>query len=52
MVPTQILVVVMYVRIEQVCPTQMGYWAKKYVTILTRAAQWMAYFDLSELNLP
>ena len=26
---------------EQLCPTQMACWAKNYVTILTRAAQWM-----------
>jgi len=46
--------------LNQLCPTQMAYWAKKYVTILTRAAHWiillraaheMAYFDLSKLNL-
>jgi len=27
----------------QLCPTQMAYWGKKYVTILTRAAYWMTY---------
>ena len=45
--------------IEMLCPTQMAYWAKNYVTILTRAlneillraAHWMAYFDVSKLNL-
>ena len=30
---------------------QMVYWAKKYVTILTRAAHWITYFDLSKPNL-
>jgi len=28
--------------LDQLCPTQMVYWAKNYVTILTRAAHWMA----------
>jgi len=28
----------------------MAYWAKTYVTILTRATHWMAYFDLRKLN--
>ena len=35
----------------QLCPTQTAYWAKSYVTISTRATQWMAYFDLSKPNL-
>jgi len=26
---------------EQLCPTQISYWTKKYVTIWTRAAHWM-----------
>jgi len=29
--------------LDQPCPTQMAYWAKNYVTILTRAAHWMRY---------
>ena len=37
--------------LEQLYPTQMAYWDKDYVSILTRAAHWMAYFDLSKLNL-
>jgi len=37
--------------LEQLCPTQMTYWAKINVTILTRAAHWMAYLGLSKLNL-
>ena len=28
----------MRLPLEQLCPTQMAYWAKNYVTILTRAA--------------
>ena len=40
-----------YVYLTQLCPTQMAYWAKNYATILTRAAHWMAYFDLSKLSL-
>ena len=28
----------------QICPTQMAYWAKNYVTILTRAANWKTYW--------
>ena len=28
-----------------------GYWAKNYVNILIRTAQWMTYFDLSKVNL-
>jgi len=38
------------------CLTQMTYWTKNYVTILTRAAHWMTYegytlndFDLRQL---
>ena len=30
--------------LDQLCPTQMTYWAKNYATILTRAAHWMAYY--------
>jgi len=37
--------------LDQPCPTKMAYWAKNYVTVLTRAARWMAYFDLTKLNL-
>jgi len=37
--------------LDQLCPTQMAYWAKNYVTVLTGAAHGMAYFDLSKLNL-
>jgi len=29
----------------QLCPTQMAYWAKNYVTILTTAAHWITYID-------
>jgi len=32
-----------YICIAQLCPTQMAYWAKNYITILTRAAHWMTY---------
>jgi len=35
----------------QLCPTEMTYWAKNYVTISTRVAHCMAYFDRSKLNL-
>jgi len=28
---------------DQLCPTQMAYWAKYCVTILTRAAHWRTY---------
>jgi len=38
------------ITLEQLCATQTAYWAKDYVTILTRAAHWMAYFDLRKLN--
>jgi len=42
-------------HLMQLCPTQMAYWAKNYVTILTntsnRAAHWMAYFGLGKPNL-
>jgi len=27
--------------LEQPCPTQIAYWAKTYITILTRAAHWI-----------
>jgi len=27
--------------LDQLCPTQMAYWAKNYVIVLTRAAHWM-----------
>ena len=27
--------------LHQLCPTQMAYWAKNYVTILTRSAHWI-----------
>ena len=33
--------------LHQLCPTQMAYWAKNYLIILTRAA----HCDLSKLNL-
>jgi len=49
------------IALEHLCPTQMVYRAKNYGTtlnqghtlndILMRAAHWMAYFDLSKLNL-
>jgi len=29
--------------LNQLCPTQMAYWAKNYVIILTRTAHWMTY---------
>ena len=32
--------------LDQLCPTEIAYWAKNYVTILTRAARWMTYFYL------
>jgi len=28
-------------NVYQLCPTQMAYWAKNYVTVLARAAHWM-----------
>ena len=37
--------------IDQLCPTEIAYWAKNYVTILIRAAHLMTFFDLSKLNL-
>ena len=27
-----------YLRLFQACPTQMAYWVKKYVSVLTRSA--------------
>jgi len=27
--------------LDQLCPSQMAYWAKNYVTIFTRATHWM-----------
>jgi len=36
------------VLLEQLCPTQMAYWAKYYVTVLITAAHSMASFDLSK----
>ena len=46
--------------LDQLCPTQMAYWAKKschylnqgrtFYDILIRAAYWMAIFNLSKLN--
>jgi len=29
--------------LDQLCPTQMAYWAKNYVIVLTRATHWMTY---------
>jgi len=29
--------------LRQLCPAKMAYWAKNYVTVLPRAAHWMAY---------
>jgi len=29
------------IGLSQLCPTQMAYWAKNYVTISARAANWM-----------
>ena len=40
-----------WIPLNQLCPTQMAYWAKNYVTILTRAAHLMANFDLKKTNL-
>ena len=37
--------------LEQLCPTQMAYGVKYYVTILTRTAHWMSYFDHSKPSL-
>jgi len=47
--------------LNQLCPTQMAYWAKNYChylnqgrtlnNILMRAAHWMTYSDLRKLNL-
>jgi len=37
--------------LEQLCPAEVAYWVKNYVAILTRAAHWMTYFDLSKLHL-
>jgi len=31
----------MFMCLAQLCPTQMAYWAKNYVTVLARAAHWM-----------
>jgi len=28
-------------NLDQLCPAQMAYWAKNYVTALARAAHWM-----------
>ena len=30
--------------LDQLCPTEIGYWAKNYVTVLTRTAHWMTYY--------
>jgi len=32
-----------WVRLAQLCPTQMAYRAKNHATVLTRAAHWMTY---------
>jgi len=32
-----------YNGLGQLCPTQMAYWAKVYVTIFIRAAHWTTY---------
>jgi len=32
-----------YVCLLQLCPTEMTYWVKNYVIILTGAAHWMTY---------
>jgi len=29
--------------LDQLCPTQMAYWAKNYVTVFIRAAHWITY---------
>ena len=34
----------MFMCLAQLCPTQMAYWAKNYVTVLARAAHWMTYY--------
>jgi len=33
-----------FIRLRQLCPTQMAYWAKHYVIILTRAVHWITYW--------
>jgi len=40
-----------YLDLSQLCPTEISYWAKNYVTVLTRTAHSMTNFDLSKLNL-
>jgi len=44
---SQIFTVFRYViickNLNQLCPTQMAYWAKNHVAILTRAAHLMTY---------
>jgi len=36
-----VFVVICGLGLDQLCPTQMAYWAKKYVTISTRAEHWI-----------
>jgi len=33
-----------YPMLTQLCPTEMPYWVKIYVTILNRIASWITYF--------
>jgi len=33
-----------YNRCRAAMPTEVPYWAKKYVTVFVRAAHWMSYF--------
>jgi len=42
--PSSSVTIFLTCALEQLCPTQMTYWAKKYVTILTRAAHWKTYY--------
>jgi len=35
--------------VYQLCPTEIAYWAKKYVAVFTKAAHWTTGFDLSKL---
>jgi len=36
--------------LDQLCPTEIFYWVRSYITILMRVAHWMTYFDFSKLN--
>jgi len=30
--------------LNQLCPTQMAYWTRNYVTVFSRVAHWMTYY--------